>query len=44
MSNIIEGINSKITKAEEWINNREDRMVEISSTEQNIEKREREKK
>lgn len=43
MSNIIEGINSRITKAEEQINNLEDRIVEISATEQNIE-RKREKK
>ena len=27
------------TKAEEWINDLEDRMVEITATEQNIEKR-----
>ena len=35
----LEGINSKITDAEERINDLEDRMVEITATEQNIEKR-----
>ena len=35
----LEGINSKITEAEERINDLEDRMVEITATEQNIEKR-----
>ena len=35
----LEGINSKITEAEERINDLEDRMVEITTTEQNIEKR-----
>ena len=39
MNNTLEGINSRITKAEEWINDLEDRMVEITATEQNIEKR-----
>ena len=39
MSNTLEGINSRITKAEEWINDLEERMVEISATEQYIEKR-----
>ena len=37
--NTLEGINSRITKAEEWINDLEERMVEISATEQYIEKR-----
>ena len=31
----LEGINSRITKAEEWISELEDRMVQISVTEQN---------
>ena len=44
MSNIIEGINSRITKAEEQINNLEDTMVEISATEQNIERKREEMK
>ena len=35
----LEGINSKITEAEERINDLEDRMVEITATEQNIEER-----
>ena len=39
MKNTLEGINSKITEAEEWINDLEDRMVEITATEQKIEKR-----
>ena len=39
MNNALEGINSRITEAEEWINDLEDRMVEITDTEQNIEKR-----
>ena len=39
MNNTLEGINSRITEAEEWINDLEDRMVEITATEQNIEKR-----
>ena len=38
MNNTLEGINSRITGAEEWINDPEDRMVEITATEQNIEK------
>ena len=39
MNNTLEGINSRITGAEEWINDPEDRMVEITATEQNIGKR-----
>ena len=39
MNNTLEGINSRITEAEEQINGLEDRMVEITTTEQNIEKR-----
>ena len=39
MNNVPEGINSRITEAEEWINELEDRMVQITATEQNIEKR-----
>ena len=38
MNNTLEGIRSRITEAEQ-INNLEDRMVEITATEQNIEKR-----
>ena len=37
--NILEGTNSRITEVEEQINNLEDRMVEIITTEQNIEKK-----
>ena len=36
MNNILEGINSRITEAEKWISDLEDRMVEITATEQNI--------
>ena len=39
MNNTLVGINSRITEAEEWINDLEDRMMEITATEQNIEKR-----
>ena len=39
MNNTLEGINSRITKAEEQISDLEDRMVEITATEQNIEKK-----
>ena len=39
MSNTLEGINSRITEAEEKINDWEDRMVRITATGQNIEKR-----
>ena len=38
MNNTLQGINSRVTGAE-WINDLEDRMVEITATEQNIEKR-----
>ena len=39
MNNALEGINSRITEAEEWINDLEDQMVEITDREQNTEKR-----
>ena len=39
MKNTLEGINRRITEAEDRINDLEDRMVEITATEQNIEKR-----
>ena len=38
MNNTLEGINSRITEAEEKINDWEDRMVESTASEQNIEK------
>ena len=38
MSSALEGINSRITEAEEWISDLEDRMVEITTAEQTIEK------
>ena len=40
MNNILEGIHSRITEAEERINDLEGRMVEITASEQNIEKNE----
>ena len=39
MNNRLEGIHSRITEAEEQINDLEDRTVEITATEQNIENR-----
>ena len=39
MNNTLEGINSRITEAEEQINDLEDGMVELTATEQNLEKR-----
>ena len=43
MNNTLEGINSRIIEAKEWINDLEDRMVEITATQQHLEK-ENEKK
>ena len=39
MNNTVQGMNSRITEAEEQLNDLEDRMVEVTGTEQNIEKR-----
>ena len=39
MNNTLEGINSRITEAEEQISDREDRMVEISASRQYIGKK-----
>ena len=39
IKNTLEGINSIITEAEEWISELEDRMVEITTAEQNKENR-----
>ena len=39
MNNTLEGINSRITEAEEQINDQEDRMVGITATEQIIERK-----
>ena len=39
MNNTLVGINSRITEAEEWISDLEDRMMKINATKQNIEKR-----
>ena len=38
IKNYLEGINSRITEAEEWISHLEDKIVEITTTEQNNEK------
>ena len=42
MNNTLEGINSRITEAEEWISELENRMVEITATEQSIGKKKKE--
>ena len=39
MNNALEGISSRITEAEEWINDLEDKILKITATEQNIENR-----
>ena len=39
INNMLERIHSRITEAEEWINDLKDKMVEISAMEQNKEKR-----
>ena len=39
IKNSLEGINSRITEAEEWKSDLEDKIVEISTAEQNKEKR-----
>ena len=39
IKNSLEGINSRITEAEEWISDLENKRVEIASAEQNKEKR-----
>ena len=39
IKNTLEGINSRISEAEEWINELEDKMVEITAEEQNKVKR-----
>ena len=44
MNNVPEGINSRITEAEEWINELEDRMVQITATEQNMKLKKKKKK
>ena len=42
MNNTVEGTDSRITEAEEWINDLKDR-IEINASEQNIEKNEKKK-
>ena len=44
MKNTLEEINSRITEGEEWISDLEDRMVEITTMEQNKENRMKKKK
>ena len=39
IKNSLEGINSRITAAEEWISDLEDKIVEVTTTEQNKEER-----
>ena len=39
MNNILEGISNRIAEAEEWINDLEDRMMEVTARKQKIEKR-----
>ena len=39
IKNSLEGINSRITEAEEWISDLKGKIVEITTTEQNKEKR-----
>ena len=39
IKNSLGGINSRITEAEEWINDLKDKIVEITTAEQNKEKR-----
>ena len=39
IKNTLEGINSRLTEAEEWMTELEDRMVEITAMEPNKEKR-----
>ena len=38
IKNSLEGINSRITEAEEWISDQEDKIVEITTAEQNLKK------
>ena len=39
MKNTLEGINSRITEAEEWISDLREKIVKITTTQQNKEKR-----
>ena len=39
IKNTLEGISSRITEAEEWISDLEDRMLEFTAVEQNLKKR-----
>ena len=39
IKNSLEGINTRITEAEEWISDLEDKIVEITTAEQNKDKR-----
>ena len=39
ITNSLEGINSRITEAEEWVSDLEGKIVEITTAEQNKEKR-----
>ena len=39
IKNTLDGINSRVTEAEEWVSDLEDKIVEITAIEQNKEKR-----
>ena len=39
IKNSLEGINSRITETEEWISDMEDKIVEITTADQNKEKK-----
>ena len=41
---MLKGVNRRIIEAEEWINDLEDRIVEIIATKQNIEKKKEKKR
>ena len=43
MKTTLEGINTRITEAEEWISDLQDRMLEFTAVEQNKEERLRQK-
>ena len=43
IKNYLEGISSRITEAEIWISDLEDKIVEITTAEQNFKKKKKEK-
>ena len=44
MKNTLEGISGRVTEAEEWISELEDRMVELTTVEQNKENKRKKNK